>query len=393
MLKDRNFINFAPEGWEGLWRSRQQLMSVLARENRVLFVEPREFLRRVLRNFRGGDLLRPTLHQVSENLHVFRYPILAPVSGRFPIDRITRTLRKSSLIKTCKKLSIKEPIVWFSLPGMHDLAKEIQEPRLLIYHIVDEYTGYAGHTPESRERVRRQENKMFSEVDAVIVASPKLFEIKSLLHPQTVMVPNGVDYQAYAMASADPWLPPELGAIKTPRLGYSGLIGDKLDLEMLNNLARAHPHWSLIFLGEARFIEQGEAWQRLAALPNVHYLGCVEVNQVPYYVKGFQVGLMPYRRSLQSEYISPLKLYDYLASGLPIASTDIPAAREYKGYIHLAQKAEDFPAAVEAALKDTSPAIIKARRKIAAQNTWESRADQISSLIETLLAASSQKGQ
>ncbi len=110
----------------------------------------------------------------------------------------------------------------------------------------------------------------------------------------TFLVPNGGNFQSYAAALTDPNLPDNLRAIKPPRLGYSGLIGDKLDFRMLRKTAQANPAWSLVFLGDVRVRKQAESWQRLEALPNVHHLRRVEMPAVPHYVKGFQVGLMPY---------------------------------------------------------------------------------------------------
>ena len=156
---------------------------------------------------------------------------------------------------------------------------------------------------------------------------------------------------------------------------------------MLEKLALGNPEWSLVFLGETRVSQQAEIWQALRALPNVYHLEPVQVSQVPHYVKGFQVGLMPYLQNRHAEHISPLKLYDYLAAGLPIASVDIPAAREFSQYVHLADNPQSFVQAVRSALSDSTSERYQARRNIAAQHTWEARVEQLSCLIETQLAA------
>ena len=379
MLKEHHFIYLAPEKWAGLWRNRQQLMSVFARDNTVLFIEPPTFSFRLA----GQSLLR---RQVGlPNLYVFRFPPYPPLSGRFPLERIFRIARRHSLIQALKKLDMQNPILWLSRPYMVERLAEIPRARLLVYHVVDEYAGYAGLAREQIQRLREQEKRIFSLADIVVVTSKKLYETKSPFHPRTYLVPNAANYEAYSEALRDPRLPEALAAIPPPRLGYSGLIGDKLDLEMLLCLAKAHPQWSLVFLGEARFVRPSELWPRLLSLPNVHYLGQVEISKVPHYVKGFQAGLIPYRQNLQAENISPLKLYDYLAAGIPVASIDIPAAREFKGHLHIAENPLRFPEIVEAALGDTSPERILARRDIAAQNTWEARGEQISSIILTTL--------
>lgn len=392
MLTGHSVVYFAPSKWDGLWRNRQQLMSVFARQNRVLFVERRLYLWETLARFRRrdlrmSDLFRSSVRQISENLFVFRYPAWAPISGCFPLDRVTRAARRLSIRNAMNELHMSQPIVWLSKPGMVTLMDEIPPAALLIYHAVDEYTTYTNQTQVWRHQVRELEREMMTRVDVVVVVSRKLYEAKCPFNPNTYLVPNGVDYQGYTAALADPHLPDDLRAISPPRLGYIGLVGDKLDLAMLRELAEENPEWSLVLLGEVSVSQQAEAWQALRALPNVHHLGPVEAFQVPQYVKGFQVGLMPYLNDRHAEYISPLKLYDYLAAGLPVASTDIPAAHEFGEYIHQADSPQDFSQAVRAALADTAPEHRCARRAIAAQHTWEARVEQLSHLIEAHLVA------
>jgi glycosyltransferase involved in cell wall biosynthesis len=156
---------------------------------------------------------------------------------------------------------------------------------------------------------------------------------------------------------------------------------------MLRELAQENLDWSLVFLGKARVTNQTAVWQSLLAMPNVHYLGQVGGSRVPFYVKGFDVGLMPYVQDRHAEYISPMKLYDYLAAGIPVASVDIPAVREFSPYIDLADSAQHFSRAVHSALADTTPEHRQARRNIATQHSWEARVERLSELIEIQLAA------
>ncbi len=390
MLSGHSLVYFAPGPWAGLWRNRQQLMSLFARCNRVLYVEPRPYLRPTLAAWRSGqlplaDLRRPLIRQVAGNLFVFHYPFWAPVSGRWPLEPVTRLVRRQVLGQTWRRLGLSRPITWFSHPDMVDLPAEIPPTGLRIYHLVDEYTGYADQTPESRRRLEEREQQMMAHVDLVIVVSQKLYQTRRPFKEQTYLAPNGVNYQAYTEALADPTLPEALVKITPPRLGYSGLIGDRLNLSLLDKVAQAHPEWSLVFLGEARVFHQAETWQRLLARPNVYYLGEVDISQVPHYLKGLQVGLMPYALNRETENISPLKLYDYLAAGLPIVSTDIPAAREFGAHLYLADDAAAIAKSVRAALSSLTPGQREARREIARQHSWEARVEQLSGIIEAHL--------
>lgn len=391
MLIDHSMIYFAPGTWEGLWRNRQQLMAVFAGQNRVLYVEQRPYLRSTLARWRRGELKLaelnpPRLRQVAPNLFVFRYPAWAGISGRAPIKQLTLGLRRFLLQRALRQLHMARPIAWFSHPDMVDLVQEIPPVSMRLYHVVDEYTGYAGLSPGSRRRLEEREKQLIAQADIVVVVSKKLLEARQPLKTQTYLVPNGVNYQAYAVALADPYRPADIASIKPPRLGYSGLINERLDLKLLAELAQANPNWSLVFLGEVRFSHHNEEWQSLLVRPNVHHLGPVEIGQVPHYLKLFQVGLMPYVQNRETENISPLKLYDYLAAGLPIVSTDIPAAHEFSHWVYIGHDPCSFVEAVSTALADVTAEQSQLRREMAAQHSWEARAGQLSDLILADLA-------
>jgi glycosyltransferase involved in cell wall biosynthesis len=393
MLTQQSMVYFAPGPWQGLWRNRHQLTNLFARHgNKVLFVEGRGYMRSALAAWRSGaidsaDLKQPLLQKIADNLHVFRYPVWTPVSGQMAIGWITQKFRSMLLRNALQQLEMTEPIVWFSQPSMIDLIDEIPSAKLRLYHVVDEYSAYTGQTTSHSQRQQRLEEKMIKQVDAVIVVSKKLHETKRGYNPNTYLVPNGVDFKAYTEALEDAQLPEDLERIPEPRIGYSGLVGDKLNLPILHELAMARPQWSLVFIGEARFSTQADTWQKMRELPNVHYLGEKPVAKVPHYLKGFQVGLMPYLQNRHSEHISPLKLYDYLAAGVAVVSIDIPAVDEFRQHIHVAKCPGDLLNAVERALADTGPDQFAMRRALAAKHTWEARAQQLSEVIQQQLAS------
>lgn len=389
MLSGHQFVYFG-DVWGGLMRNRHNLMQLFARENRVLFVERRPHLKPTLAGFRRGELslaevARPTVRRVAENLHVFRYPVWAPVSGRWPLRPLTRTIQSAHFQSALRRLGLDRPIVWFYHPEWLDLVDAIPSARLRLYHVVDEYTSYQRLTEADRRRIAERERRLIERMDAVFVVSPALRQAKQALHHHTYLVPNGVNYPAFAAALEDPSLPPDLSAIPRPRIGYSGLISDKLELETLRALAQAHPDWSLVFLGAANVISQRAVWEALLRESNVHYLGQAAWERVPHYLKGLDVGLMPYTQDRHSETISPLKMYDYLAAGLPIAAIDIPAVREMAAQVQIARDADELEQAVRQALADQSPERRRARQAEAARNSWEARAEELSGIIQQLL--------
>lgn len=396
MLDGRSLVYYSLGPWYDLARPQHQLVSVFARQNKVLFCERYPYLRSTLDSLRRGrpkraDLVHPCLEAVSKTLHVYRPPVWACICGYPGFRSLSRLSRRFFLTRAMRRLGMSYPIVWFSMPGMIELYDDIPSASLRLYHVIDEYAGYHGHTEASRRRLEQNEQAMMAMVDAVVVVSESLYQAKSAFNPHTWVVRNGVDYRRYADCLADPRLPERLEAIPPPRLGYIGLLGEKVDLGLLEALAVDHPEWSLVFLSAVKLDEQAETWQAMRALPNVYLLDPVPASQVPDYVKGFQVGLMPYVADLQVQNSSPLKLYDYMAAGIPIVSVDMPPARRFESLIHLARGPQTFAQAVSAALQDTSPERCRARREVAAQNSWDVRVEQLSGLIEERLASKALK--
>lgn len=395
MLEGYDLVYFGPEKWEGLWRNRHQLMSRFAQRNRVLYVEPKFYLNQVRRQWREGclhwrdlwqDVQRNRVAKAGDNLYIYRSPLFVPVSGRYPLDRASWALWRGLLKSTMRKLGFDEPIVWLSRPNMVDLVGALSE-RLLIYHIVDEYLSYCKDDTEARVRQRAQERQMLGKADLVIVVSESLLQAKRPFNSRTYLVPNGVDCQAYTRAlESDEPPPSDIFQLPRPLLGYSGLIADRLDLDLLRYVATTHPEWSLVLVGAVDDRRCGAQLSALRQMANVHFLGQKEIDRVPYYIKGFDVCLIPYAVNERAQNASPLKLYDYMAAGKPTVTTDFPAARQFREVVRIASSCEEFAQYIAQALSEEGDRLSLRRRRIAAQHTWENRVDQLSELIRACLA-------
>jgi len=212
-----------------------------------------------------------------------------------------------------------------------------------------------------------EEQRLLDNVDVTIAVSPELARAKSAPGRQVALVENAVDFDTYRDASAAGREPAEYAAIPRPRLGYSGLIGKRLDLELLTSLARHRVDWSIVLVGR---VDRRDCESELAALErldNVYFLGCKDVSDVPHYVAGFDIGLLPYRRNLETRNISPLKLFEYAASGKPVIATDIPAAQRHEAVVSIARTVDEFVRLCD--------------RYLASTNTWDDRVREISALL------------
>ena len=387
MLKGESILCFAPDPWTDIWRNRHQIMSLLATQNKVLYIEPRPYLRDVLRQVARGRLApsgRPRLYTTETGVHVFRPPRFAPLSGRRPLGAVTDALRAATLQRAMRDLGISKPIVWLFRPEMADIPGRYGE-RLLIYHIVDEYTGYAGLTQGQREAIARRERRLIAQADLVLVTSRALLERKGGINPNTHWVPNGVDWQRFSrVLDEETTEPEELADRPHPRICYVGAINDKIDTGLLRQVADVFYEGTLVLVGPetGHSAENRRDLQALRERPNVCLVGRVDVARVPRYMAACDVGLLPYRQNEWTRHIHPLKLYEYLACGLPVAATDIPALWDEQAFVHIAGDAGAFMAALRLALAEDEPVIRAARRERARANTWRQRVERISQLIE-----------
>lgn len=384
ILKGETIVYFGPEPWAGLWRNRHQLMSRFARDNDVWYVEPPTTLRRLAGGGKHGAGTVGTRRsrlcsRDPSGVNIFHSPWWLPITGRRPLKDISLRLYLALLSLTAG-LRKKRPIIWVSRPDMTDYLDGLAA-KLTIYHVVDEYSGYGSQSAEQRRVLIDREAELLRRVDVVIVVTPTLLSAKSAHNPNIHLVPNAVDFDAYAGGQGA--APRDMAGIPGPVIGYSGLISARLDLDLLRAAAESRPQWSFVFVGLVREDGCRARIQQLRALANVHFLGQKSVFETPAYVRHFDIGMIPYAVNLRAQHASPLKLYEYAAASKPIVTTDFSAARDFEGRVEIIDDRDEFLAACERclALPSESGSIIENRR-FAASNTWERRVAQISRILQ-----------
>lgn len=383
-LRGETLIYFGPEPWAGLWRNRHQLMSRLAKHNTVVYVEPPVLLRDLLGLRRGN---RRSQSQIRSRLFsrdpsgvlVFHSPWWLPQIGRPPFKKPGIRLFLAVLSRVAGIGRDRRPIVWYSRPGMIDWADNF-DARLIVYHVVDEYSGYGDPSRKTSDMPGHRELQMLRRADVVIVVTPTLFDRKSPYNANTFVVSNAVDFDAYAADGLD--IPEDMENIRHPVVGYSGLVAGRLDLDMLRQAAEIHPDWNFVFVGAINDDHCARELEQLRLQNNVHFLGSKPVEEVPAYVRQFDVCMIPYRVNLRAENASPLKLFEYAAASRPIVSTNFSAARAFEGHIAIVNDCAEFIAACEAALTSNSnDSDLENNRELAKENTWDHRVGQISEIL------------
>jgi len=381
-----DILCFSSTDWHGVWGSRQQVMLRFARRGyRVLFIERPAGLEHLLRytalRRRKVRRWREGLRPVADDLWIASLPPLLP--GRYysvAINRINQWLTAHWSQRYLHELEFTSPILWLYNPEQEPLIGQFGE-RLSVYHCIDEFTG--GTRGRKRSTIAALEAGLLSRVDLVFANSLLTYENKRQFNPNTYRIPSGADVEHFAQAW-DPAVPvhPAIARLPQPHIGYIGHVNERLDYAILEHLARQRPSWSLVFVGDTYpWTLDAPPLRRLQALPNVHFLGKYPFAEVPVLVKGMDVCLLPYVDDERARYRSPLKLYEYLAAGKPIVSTDHPEARELGDVVYLASTPETYLERVAQALTQDSQEHQRQRVAVAQRHSWDRRVDKMERLI------------
>jgi UDP-galactopyranose mutase len=378
-------IYLGMSAWHGMWKSRHQLMSRYALEMPVLYVEPWVSLNSI-RKHRSGllrvlrDIRKPVATKINANLSVMGASAARPVSGSRQLMPFTQRRWLEGIRRAARFAGIERPILWISRPEMGFVIGQLGE-QFSIYHIVDEYIGYTGLTDQHKSRLTEQEADVLGKVDLTVAASPELVAAKAGPGRDIVLLENGVDPGEYRSALEKRDAPDDIAGIPGPRLGYSGLIGKRLDLQLIADVAQKRKDWSIVFIGRTDTRECASELAVLENLPNVHFLGEKSPQDVARYIAEFDVGLLPYAVNLETEHISPIKMYEYWAAGKPVVGTRIPATRRNSVGVRTADTADGFVEQADLVLKTIDESERDRVMALAEVNSWQARVDAVSAEI------------
>lgn len=337
----------------------------------------------MLRQMLGGKKYTARLFsRDASGVNIFHSPWWLPRIGRAPLKDPSIRLYLFALSRLAK-FRRNKPVVWLSRPDMIDYVEHLSA-KTIIYHVVDEYSGYGNPSDSQRKKLLAQEAKLLQSADLAIVVTPSLHALKSKHNSKTYLVQNAADFSAYALGNSP--MPDDMCNIRRPIIGYTGLIAARLDLDMIIAASTARPDWSFAFIGAVNDDQCKSSMNELRSLKNVYFLGQKSISETPAYVNHFDVCTIPYAVNLRAQHASPLKLYEYAAASKPIVTTDFAAAREFGGHLEIVRNATEFIDACARCIHiDSLSESIVANRNFASENTWDNRVQQVSDIIRTNL--------
>jgi glycosyltransferase involved in cell wall biosynthesis len=274
---------------------------------------------------------------------------------------------------------VRPDVLWYYTPMSLHFSDHVQAPAV-VYDCMDELSNFAGAPPGLREA----ERVLLERAGVVFTGGRSLYEAKKHLHPNIHPFPSSVDVEHFASARAnDGGEPADQSPIPHPRIGFFGVLDERLDRDLIAGIAALRPDWHLVLLGPVVKIDP-------SALPqadNIHYLGQKSYGELPRYLSGWDVAMLPFARNEATRYISPTKTPEYLAGGRPVVSTSITDVVHPYGDLGLARIAdtpEEFAAAIDAALAEDPALRLRAADTLLATMSWDATWQAMSDHLDSL---------
>jgi UDP-galactopyranose mutase len=357
--------------WDFVFQRPQHLLSRCAKERKVFYIEEPEL-----------DGVTPKLEvKHSEHKVVVVTPKLPPYLTEEEIKKTVRNLISDFL----QMQRIQKYFLWYYTPMALNYSRHLINSAVgVVYDCMDELSLFKGADP----RLLHLEQELFSVADVAFTGGRSLYEHKKLKHHNIHPFPSSIDVEHFKKArSGMVKKPVDQAPISGPKIGFFGVIDERMDLELLRGIATAQPDWNLVILGPVVKIDPSI----LPKNKNIHYLGGKKYSELPAYLSGWDVAILPFALNPSTKFISPTKTPEYLAAGLPVVSTSIQdVVHPYNdlGLVEIADDAEGFVKAIDGYLKFASEKRRAWAQKVdnfLSTNSWDKTWKQMAELIQLSL--------
>lgn len=357
-----------------------QIMTRLAKHHTVLFVnnlamrfpsmkEDKYASKKIIRKLLS--LVR-FLRRIDNKMYVFT-PISLPF---FEVPVVGAIMTYCLLLQVrlvMAFLSLRKPIVYVGCPPAWEIVKKLRR-RYLIYQRTDIYEEMPG---VNKSCIASWDDALTKAADKVLYVNSQLWRQGSERNRSSLLIGHGVDFERFADAEQQEYVPEDIAAIPGPIVGFFGdIIEDVCDFSLLEKLAKTLPKMSFVLVGPI-----SSNVSNLRKYNNIYFLGPKPYEQIPHYGKMFDVAIMPWKKNRWIELCNPVKTKEYLALGKPIVSIDYPELKPYKDIVYSVSNHDQFIDAVRKALDESDPQLKQKRRERVRHETWDNKVRQITEFI------------
>ena len=351
--------------WNFVFQRPQHLMTRAARTRRVFFVEEPVF------DAPAGE---PSVEIRTPQANItIVVPHLAPGTS----EAACVSAQQDTVDELLRTFDVTDYVLWYWTPMSLRFTSHLA-PTATIYDCMDELAGFAGAPPALKE----MERELMRRANVMFTGGVSLYEAKRTMHRNVHAFPSSVEAAHFARARRVKTQPDDQARIPHPRIGFFGVIDERMDIDLIAGVAERRPDWHLVLLGPTCKIDPAS----LPVRDNIHYLGMKSYDQLPEYLAGWDAAILPFARNDATRFISPTKTPEYLAAGCPVVSTSIrDVVRPYAelGLVHIADDADSFVVALEKAMSEdafTRQAKVEA---CLSGNSWEATWKRMDNLICT----------
>ncbi len=361
-----DLLCFSHLRWDFVYQRPNHLMSRAAKDYRVFYIEEPVF---------GGGAPRMVLSQ--------REGVTVAVPHINKGRRSVKELQLRTLLdRLVAQQRIVRPLLWYYTPMALPWSRHLQATAgATIYDCMDHLAGFDG----APRGLLELEGELMTTADLVFTGGASLHEEKRRRHDAAYCFPSSVDTSHFRQARTVQPEPADQAPVARPRIGYFGVIDERIDLGLIAGVAATRPEWQLILVGPTAKI----ASTAIPSAPNIHRLGAKRYADLPAYLAGWDAAMMPFARNEATRFISPTKTPEYLAGGRPVVSTsirDVVVPYGDLGLVHIADTTDEFVAAIDTALCEDRADLMRRADAVLADRSWDRTWAGMRELVEALVA-------
>lgn len=362
-FQDYDLVCLSHLRWDFVYQRPQHLMSRFAKERRVFFIEE-------------AIIHDAETHVSAENREAGLF-VVTPHLNRAEVEAAGfDKLLEAKLAELFADKKIEKYVFWYYTPMALKFTGDFK-PQAIVYDCMDELSLFKFAPPE----LLQCEAELFRRASVVFTGGQSLYDAKRRSHNNVWAFPSSIDAAHFNKARSVRELPSDQAGIKHPQLGYIGVIDERINLDLIKEIAEKRAAWQIVMIGPIVKIAEEDLPRR----ENLHYLGMKKYEDLPAYLAGLDVALMPFALNDSTKFISPTKTPEYLAAGKPVVSTAIrDVVRPYgeQKLVYIAANSDEFIEAAENAMSENQAEKLRAADKFLLQTSWDKTWRSMSDLID-----------